>query len=92
MWKLVPSACALLLLTGVMAGCTDSGNNRVGENPSERSPAASPPTAPTPPDSNAAGASATPDSAPRVAPDTGAAPESPRSAPDGGKAASGSRN
>jgi hypothetical protein len=48
MRKLLSGLFALALLTGVAAGCTDSNQSRpVGESPSERRPAASPPTSPS---------------------------------------------
>jgi hypothetical protein len=36
----------LALVAGMAVACSDSGTGRVGENPSERRPSASPPTAP----------------------------------------------
>ena len=36
----------LALVAGIAVGCSDSGTGRVGENPRERTPSASPPTAP----------------------------------------------
>jgi hypothetical protein len=45
MRRLLYGLCALALVIGVV-GCSDSGNKKVGENPSDRSPAASPPTSP----------------------------------------------
>jgi len=49
MRKFLSGLFALALVTGLAAGCTDSGQSgRVGENPSsERMPAASPPTSPS---------------------------------------------
>ncbi len=49
MRRLFSGLCALALLTGVAAGCTDSGQSgRTGGNPSgDRSPSASPPTSPS---------------------------------------------
>jgi hypothetical protein len=38
--------CALALVVGLAAGCSESPRDRLGESPSEREPAASPPTAP----------------------------------------------
>src|SRR2546428_1208249 len=49
MRRLLSGLCALALLIGVAAGCTDSGQSgRTGGNPSgDRSPSASPPTSPS---------------------------------------------
>jgi hypothetical protein len=45
MRKVLTGLCALALLTGLAAGCSDS--DRVGENPRrDRTPSASPPSAP----------------------------------------------
>jgi len=41
--------CALALGATVMAGCSESGNDRVGDRPGDRTPSASPPTVTTPP-------------------------------------------
>ena len=56
MKKLVSGLCALALVAGVAAGCTKS-SDRLGENPSDRSPSASPPTAPPDNPSGPAGSS-----------------------------------
>ena len=80
MKKLLSGLCALGLITGVMAGCTDTSRERVGENPSDRSPSASPPTAPsdmssgrpgtstapTPPPANTPGSSSTDTTTPKT--------------------------
>ena len=45
MSRLLSGLCALVLLTGLAAGCSDT--DRVGENPTrDRTPSASPPTSP----------------------------------------------
>jgi hypothetical protein len=47
--KWITGCCALALGVGVLAGCTESGNDRVGDRPGDRTPAASPPTTTAPP-------------------------------------------
>ena len=67
--KLLSGLCALMLLTGLAAACD---SNRVGENPTrDRTPSASPPTAPD------NGATRTPPSSTSPAPGS----EAPKSAP-----------
>jgi hypothetical protein len=73
MSRLLSGLCALVLLTGLAAGCSDT--DRVGENPRrDRTPSASPPTSPD--------TGSTPGRAPSGSP-SGAAPgsEAPKSTP-----------
>ena len=49
MKKLLTGLCVLALGAGVVAGCSDSGTDRVGERPIDRTPSASPPTDTSPP-------------------------------------------
>jgi hypothetical protein len=47
--KLLTGFCALALGASVLAGCTESGSDRVGERPGDRTPSASPPSTTTTP-------------------------------------------
>ncbi|MGH7390394.1 MAG: hypothetical protein ACREM3_13190 [Candidatus Rokuibacteriota bacterium] len=49
MKRLLTAVGVLTLGAGVLTGCTESGSDRVGERPVERTPSASPPTTTTPP-------------------------------------------
>jgi len=59
MKSLLTGVCVLALGAGVLTGCTESGNNRVGDRPGERTPSASPPTTTSP-----SGSPSTPGSSP----------------------------
>jgi hypothetical protein len=48
MKRLLTGFCALALGAGLLTACTESGSDRVGERPGERTPSASPPTTTTP--------------------------------------------
>ena len=57
--------CAFVLLSGLVAGCTDSNQRGVGENPNrERTPSASPPTSTMPDTGRAPGGSSGPGGTP----------------------------
>lgn len=48
MKRLLTGVGVLAIGAGVLAGCTESGSDRVGERPPDRTPSASPPTATSP--------------------------------------------
>jgi hypothetical protein len=76
MKKLLIAVTALLTGATLMAGCSESRSDRMGERPGDRPPSASPPTTTPPP------ATSTPDPSPPA----GGSPStsSPSSAPSGG--------
>ena len=46
--RMLTGFCAVALSLGLLTACSESRTDRVGERPGERSPSASPPTAPLP--------------------------------------------
>lgn len=43
MLKVLSGFCAIALVLGMAVGCTDTSRDRIGGNPGDRTPAASPP-------------------------------------------------
>jgi hypothetical protein len=60
MKKLLSGFCLLALVTTLAAACTDTGDNRLGERPADRTPSASPATSPSTPPASPPAPSTTP--------------------------------